>query len=389
MPRADALGNLIGTVGSHPLALWPIELDAAFACPFIGGRAGWLEPGTALAAGPELFTVSAATAWAKHAFDPFEPNDLFAGGDWEWIASRATENNLHGTEPPGNENWKAHDRGNDGTRILILNGVYQIFWGDGGDESYMTGVSEVRAGSAGIAVRLGDRFGQLRIVTRDGETVPAQLTGEKGAAITIAPGWLMYHLYRAGLVIHTFTDATRGYLIPGDFFQDPGAVSLADLRTMLFWSAGADETAPYLRRTFVILGDGMTPLPVDPPVIEPPIEPQPPEPPIEPEPPTPGEPMPPSNPLKPGKTPEQYWGALAHTISDDGPNKLMTFESAVQGIRQTWDQLNAALDWMNGNACVRGACSRSGQSSVIVDPLLWDRVSPIVRAIDLEFLQRG
>ena len=99
--------------------------------------------------------------------------------------------------------------------------------------------------------------------------------------------------------------------------------------------------------------------------------------------------MPPSNPLKPGKTPEQYWGALAHTISDDGPNKLMTFESAVQGIRQTWDQLNAALDWMNGNACVRGACSRSGQSSVIVDPLLWDRVSPIVRAIDLEFLQRG
>ncbi len=119
--------------------------------------------------------------------------------------------------------------------------------------------------------------------------------------------------------------------------------------------------------------------------IEPPVEP--PEPPVEP-PTEPEEPdMPPSNPLKPGKTPEQYWDALATVIST-APHKLMSFEEARQGIRQTWDQHNAAKDWMNGNSCVRGACSRQGMGSVEIPATTWDKVSPLVRAIDLEYLQR-
>lgn len=603
--RANRLGDLIAGVTDLQITYWGIG-DASPRALGRGAAAGWLNDDQIVGAGPSMVTATRLMNWELMPFDPYAPNDMAAGGH-QWIASRATEDTLTGTVPAGYDAWKAHDVGPTGTILLVLNGVYKAIWPSGAVTNHI-GAQQARATNAGIVCVDGDEM--IRIYQEDlqnGVIVPQQLPGGKAWVTTIGRDWLLYHCFTHGLVCHHKDDASRGYQIPGTYFQSPCGVTLSDGRTLIAWSDKAGEQVGDLRRTFVELGVGMLPFaplveppipvpasirngwfgltdaaplacgnttvgwydddprpcvesapwiddakarsakclgiiwspieapderdeavrlalvaqkpilvycdapvykmgvlqaldtvrrmgadavpfvqayPVNgqdadqalarirdeierliargedriaiwryarygafpeavvdallvkltelreqtrqivydagfrkitnlnqrifdyytrslsammpgqpPPLYRPPVTIPPIDPPIEPPitPPTPEEPdtMPPTDPLKPGKTREAYSSELAHVISDDGPNKLMSYEDAYQGIWQTWDQHNLAKDFQNGNSCVRGACSRGGTQSVIVDPLLWDRVSPIVRAIDLEFLRRG
>lgn len=118
--------------------------------------------------------------------------------------------------------------------------------------------------------------------------------------------------------------------------------------------------------------------PIEPPVtppITPPVEPIDPEEPDMP---------PPTDPLKPGMTVDAYLDAIARVIED---HTNVSFVDGRQGALQAWDQQNKAKTWMSGQACLRGGFCRDGQDSVLIDATVFDVMSPLVAAIDAEFLQ--
>ena len=417
MSGLNRFGSFTGGDGDGQVPLW--TLAEAQARPlFRGASAQWVfddlivcgaplpgkpgfQPHVAIA--PEF--VPQPIDLTPFDVEQFECNRVVGGGG-HWAAYSAATGKSIGAVPPDYATWTCWSFSRDGIRTFLKNGVFAILW-------------PLPHG----AIELGAEACQAcegHVVTVTAQTItihrpglatftPAQRPGMKWDARTIdgTDGqWIGYLSDQLGkYIVHHVEDASRGYVINvGDTWKPEGTVLAADPpnRCVVEWGAGAHMQAADLRRTVIVLGEGMLPfvvppvieppivLPPEPPIVWPPIEP--PDPPDHPviEPPSPEEPMPPTDPLKPGKTRDAYLDALARTISIPAhENFLMPFESARQGILQTWDQLNAAQDWMSGNACVRGACSRSGQSSVIVDPLLWDRVSPQVRAIDREFLQRG
>lgn len=398
MPFLNSSGDMWSGVGAAQGWLWPLNEQAPRSVG-PGAAGGWRFDGQFIGSSPrgDVWSPSWGTLpegtviWPESiGWDSFPANVIVAGGPY-WGASNGQAS--IGDVPPGYESWQWWAIGNDGTRVMVLNGFYRVFWPDGSDLD-LNGVT-VSVGDGCIVTV--DGAGTLRqfVQGQVGAITPQQRPGMKYFATTVraqdGASWLIYSSAELGkFICHRGDDASQGYILDDLTMLGPVGpcgVTLADGRTVLGWAAGPAQQGADLRRAIITLGVNMVPFVVapEPPEPEPePPQPEPPDPEPEPEP----EPMPPVDPMKPGKDWKVYLDELAKTISTPGENFLMPFESARQGCLQAWDQQNAAKAWMSGQACVRGACSRSGQASVIVDPLLWDRVSPLVTAIDQEYLQR-
>lgn len=261
--QLTADGTLGAGIGDGTVTAWPA--DAPSPVPIgRGGFGGWLN-GRAFGSAPRLgypgFQPCQQPWPAFMQLESFECNVIVANAD-KWLASNGTS--TIGTVPAGFEHWQGHDIGPDGTVVLVLNGLYRAFWSSGEITSVLA--AQVRATAAGLVTV--DERGAIEVWTSDGDvSTPQQLDGGKAWVTSIGADWLLYHCFTHGLVCHHVNDASRGYQIPGTYFQSPCGVTLADGRTLIAWSTGAQEQGHLgdLQRMFVRLGDGMQPLtPIEP-----------------------------------------------------------------------------------------------------------------------------
>ena len=382
--RLNYAGKIGAGVGDATCSQWPEPAPS----PVPVGRGafgGWLYPDSFFGAAPRNGYAGFQPCYTNNSEpwptfmqpESFQVNFMAAGGG-KWIASDGQR--CIGTIPDAYKTgWQAHDVGPDGTVVLVLNGVYTVIW-PSGDVDSISGIRDIRACEAGIVVT--DNNGLLGIKRGPESSVfaPQQLPGMHWWATSVGTDWLLYLADGYGLVLHRMSDSSQGYqwnVAP----YSPCGVTLMDGRTVIAWSRNAGEQMADLQRvTIPVLGQGMQPLR---PLAVPP-EPPNPEPP-NPEPPNPEpEPMPPTDPLKPGKTADAYFDALTAVVI---AQTTVPAGQAKQGIREAWDQLNAAKDWMSGNALLRGAFCRSGSDAVKSPQTALDVMSPKARAIDLEFLQ--
>jgi hypothetical protein len=343
--------------------------------------------------------------WPTYLHDTDFQVDHMAAGGSNWLASNSK--GIIGHVPFGYESWKAHDVGPDGTMILVLNGVFKVFWANpsiaGQDE--FVGVA-IRA-CMGCVVTT-DRLGNVTVISDNGiQVTPETLPGPKHGVTVIGRGWLMYLHERTGrLVVHTFTNATRGYVVAhykGELFGE--GVILPDNRALFYWCDGAQEQGmdgDLHRMEIERIGLGMesleTPVVEPPPVIEPPpiiiVPPDPPiidpKPPIEP----PIEPEEPEMPLKPENR-VRYENALADCavihlkIGEEDALTDQTRQEFWQGIHEEGDRYERTpeLSW-SGRAMSLAGCNRYGAASVtlpqegVMDP--WFDAIAEIDAVELQ-----
>jgi hypothetical protein len=328
----------------------------------------------------------------------FQVDHMAAGGP-NWLASNSK--GIIGHVPAGYEHWKAHDVGRDGTMILVLNGVFKVFWAQATSgvpvQDEFTDVA-IRAGEGCVVT--ADRHGTVTVINDNGTQVtPVTLPGPKHGVTVIARGWLMYlHEQTGRLVVHTYTNAQQGYVVAhykGELFGE--GVVLPDNSALFYWCDGAQEQGmdgDLHRMEIERIGTGMESLdvPVEPPVIEPPIEPPVITPPIEP--PIPPKPEEPEMPAKPENR-VRYENALTECavehlkLETEDALSDMTRQEFWQGIHEEGDRYERTpeLSW-SGRAMSLSACNRDGAPAITIPHDVMDIWFDAVAEIDAVELQR-
>jgi hypothetical protein len=256
--RLNARGDIASGVGDNQITLWLVD-EAAPRPLGRGGAGGWLG-NDVFGAGPSLVTAS-SPSWTLSPFSPYQPNNMYAGGT-QWIASRAgAHETLQGTVPPGYEAWKAFDVGPDGTRVIVLNGTYTVFWPNDAVAT-ISGMPQVRACAGAVATI--NSANVLHVLLQDGTMLqPAQVGGAKWWPYFFDDEWVLYlSATIGGLVCHRIDDATHGYFWPVAPYSPCAVTQPASIGglTVVAWSMGQGEQAADLRRVAIVLGQGMVPL---------------------------------------------------------------------------------------------------------------------------------
>ncbi len=319
------------------------------------------------------FSPSYGPPWPSSlGFDASAANRIVAAAG-KWIAWNPVDGSYGVGVPVGHEHWTPVGICDDGTVIMLLNGVYRVFWPNG--ETFDL-FQDVFVGSdCVLTIAEGNR---LIVDHAGGRYEPAQRPGAKyfPTAFRATDGglWLFYSSGEQECAIcHRYDDASQGYRVMAAPLTWLGPVSLcgvtlADGRTELAWCNGPEEQGADMARAFVELGVGMVPFAVTP---IPPIPPIPPEPPIMPVP-----------------APQDRVGYedacadLVHTVTK------MDRAEARQGIHEGDDKIDEfKLSWDGFSSC-QAAFLRTGKDPIIIPDEKMRLIARGAADINARFLYR-